>query len=231
MKEKIIVALDTSDIEEAIGTIKKLRGHIDAFKIGQALTLANGLSAIARLQDAGAKRIFLDLKFHDIPNSVALGVKTAAQYGVWMLTIHTSGGRAMMEAAANAAQSSNHPPLVVGVTVLTSINEETLRNELGVERPLKTQVIELAKLAQESGLDGVVASPHEASSIRQMVGSQFVIVTPGIRPAGGTTHDQQRIATAHEAIANGASYLVVGRAITESEDPIAALNILVGNGQ
>jgi orotidine-5'-phosphate decarboxylase len=224
----IIAAIDTPDLAVAKETIAKLREHVFAFKIGHALVLSEGLSVIDTLQGVGAQRIFLDLKFHDIPNSVALGVYEAARRGVWMMTVHASGGPAMLAAAVEAVRDASPeiPPCLVGVTVLTSVDGDTLSGQLGVSRSLQEQVKALAKLAIDAELDGVVCSGHDVAMLRAELGHEPILVTPGIRPFGGTVHDQKRVATAAEALAAGANYLVVGRALTTADDPAMALSAL-----
>ncbi|MCW5932910.1 MAG: orotidine-5'-phosphate decarboxylase [Fimbriimonadia bacterium] len=209
-----IVALDTPSLHQATEWVQRFAEYGCAFKVGAALILENGLSALIPLQQAGANRIFLDLKFHDIPHAVGLAVKTAADHGIWMMTIHTSGGSAMMIAAREAAQTCSKPPMLMGVTVLTSLNADDL-NALGIPRSPKNHALRLAKLAAENGLDGVIASPHEARAIRQQSGSQFIIVTPGARLPGDATQDQQRSATPQQALQAGASYVVMGRSLTK----------------
>lgn len=222
---KILCALDTGDLDEALDITRRLAPHVGGFKVGHALTLPNGLDVLDRLRDAGAGRIFLDLKFHDIPNSVALAVREAVKHGVWMITLHISGGEAMMQAAAEEARANGeeNAPLLVGVSVLTSLDERSLREQLGVERTIEDHMVRLSKMAMESGLDGVVCSAQEVRAIRQGIGSKGVIVTPGIRLSTGDTHDQRRVGTAAQALADGADYLVVGRALTSSPDIEAAL--------
>jgi orotidine-5'-phosphate decarboxylase len=166
--------------------------------------------------------VFLDLKFHDIPNTVAAACRAAADLGVWMLNVHASGGRRMMEAAREAVDKSMHRPMLIGVTVLTSMDEAELR-EIGVARSPREQVLHLAGLVQQSGLDGVVCSAQEAAELRELFGPGFALVTPGIRPAGTDAGDQSRIMTPARAIRAGADYLVVGRPITQAADPTAAL--------
>lgn len=217
---RVIAALDTSDIGQAREWVSGLREHVFAFKIGHALTLARGLGALEDLRTVGAERVFLDLKFHDIPSVVALAVREAADRGVWMLTMHASGGSQMMAAAAEAGRDG---PILLGVTVLTSLDEAALRGELGVERTVEEQVTELASLAVRSGLHGVVCSVHEAAAVRRRLGDGPVLVTPGISLGAGASPDQRRTATAAEAFAAGASYVVIGRALTTSSDPAAAL--------
>lgn len=216
--DKIICALDTGDLDAALTTVHKLSPSIKRFKIGHSLTLTHSLSVVARLQDAGATHIFLDLKFHDIPNTVAGAVKEASKYGVWMTTIHTTGGSDMMKAASEVSGR----PLLMGVSVLTSLDEESLR-QVGILRSVNDQMVKMSTLAIECGFDGLISSPHEASLLRQHLGDEPLIVTPGIRLDGGNLHDQKRVATPQQAIADGASYLVVGRALSEAEDLDAVL--------
>lgn len=221
-KDRILVALDYDNAEDALALAQKLGDRVGGVKVGLELVNAAGFDIFARLTDAGIARIFYDAKFHDIPNTVAGAVRAAAQRGVWMVNVHTSGGKAMLEAAREAAQTGAQPPLLIGVTVLTSIDQLALSAELRVGGPVAKQVVHLAQLAQSSGLDGVVASPLEVSAIRSACGPEFVTVIPGIRPAGVGTQDQKRVATPASAIAAGAHYLVVGRAITAAPDPATA---------
>ena len=172
-------------------------------------------------------RIFYDAKFHDIPNTVAGAVRAASRYRPWMLNIHASGGRAMMEAAVEAAHQSEEPPLVIAVTVLTSLDQSVLSDELGVTRLLSDHVVALAKAAQQAGCDGVVASPREIASIKAACGRDFLVVTPGVRPAGSAIGDQKRVTTPCEAVTAGANYIVIGRPITAAPDPAAALRAVL----
>lgn len=222
---KIICALDTSDLQEAIRITKRLAGYVGAFKIGHALTLSHGLDVIPQLQDAGAHRIFLDLKFHDIPNSVGLAVRQAAKSGVWMLTLHTSGGPAMMTAAfeESRAYGDENAPNLMGVSVLTSLDQHTLTDHLGIQRTVEEHMIHMSVLAMECGLDGVICSPHEVKAVRTAIKSHGIIVSPGIRSSTHDTHDQVRVGTATQTLADGADYLVIGRALTHTEDPESAL--------
>jgi orotidine-5'-phosphate decarboxylase len=167
-------------------------------------------------------KVFLDLKFHDIPNTVARACKAAAELGVWMLNVHTQGGLAMLAAAREAIANSANPPLLIGVTLLTSLHDEDLPH-LGLHGSVAENVVRLAQLARHSGLDGVVCSPHEIEILRRETNPDFVLVTPGIRPVGAPLHDQQRIMTPLEAVRLGSTYLVIGRPITEALDPLRAL--------
>ena len=197
------------------------------FKVGMQLFMAEGPSLVKEIIEKGGK-VFLDLKFHDIPNTVKSAAVEAARLGVSMMTIHTAGGTAMMQAVAKelAGKFGAAKPIVVGVTVLTSLDEKAL-GEVGIASGMDAQVLRMAKLAETSGLDGVVCSPREIQMIRGAVGRGFKIVTPGIRLAGQSADDQQRTATAKEAIASGADYIVVGRAVTNAPNPREALEALI----
>jgi orotidine-5'-phosphate decarboxylase len=226
--DQLLVALDVESGARALELADQLRGAVGGFKIGKRLFTLEGPSIVRALVERG-DRVFLDLKFHDIPNTVAAAVSAAAGLGVWMLNVHACGGRQMMEAARDAAHDTaardgTRAPLVIAVTVLTSMNDAALA-DVGVSRPLMDQVIGLARLAQQSGLDGVVASPQETRVIREACGSNFAIVTPGIRGGGAAISgkdDQQRTMSAGEAVAAGANYIVVGRPIVGAADPRAA---------
>jgi orotidine-5'-phosphate decarboxylase len=218
----ILVALDVETREAALGLANTLRGAVGGFKIGSRLFTAEGPSIVHALTGQG-DRVFLDLKFHDIPNTVATAVEAACALGVWMVNVHAAGGMAMMQAARQAAHESAAkrgiaPPLVIAVTVLTSMNQAMLK-ETGIVIDVMDQVLRLAELTREAGLDGVVASPRETAAIRKRCGGDFAIVTPGIRDAVAAKDDQQRTMTAAEAIAAGSSYLVVGRPIIAAADP------------
>ncbi len=215
-EERLIVALDVETVDQAERVVQQMAPlGIRHFKVGLNLFTLAGPAAVERVHRAGGK-VFLDLKFHDIPNTVANAVRAAAQLKVWMANVHIQGGSAMMRSALVAAQGNGL--LLIGVTVLTSMADKDLE-EVGVRNPLQTQALALAKLAAAAGLNGVVASAQEAAAIRGACGDKFLIVTPGIRPKGKEAHDQQRIAGPLEAIRAGADYLVVGRPILEAPDP------------
>lgn len=230
--DKLLVALDVDTGRRARELASALEGVAGGFKVGSRLFTLEGPELVRALGARGA-RVFLDLKFHDIPNTVAQAVDAAVQTGAWMINVHASGGIPMMQAAARAGREAAQrlrraPPLLIGVTVLTSMDEAVLR-ETGVERSLMNQVVALAKMAQAAGLDGVVASPQETASIREACGDQFIIVTPGIRgaSAGAERHDQMRTMGPAEAVRAGASYIVVGRPIIAAPDPRAAADAIL----
>jgi orotidine-5'-phosphate decarboxylase len=231
--DQLLIALDVPGAAEAVDMATSLRGVTGGFKIGSRLFTAEGPDVVRRVTGLG-ERIFLDLKFHDIPNTVATAVAAATALGVWMVSVHASGGTRMMEAARDAARDTAArlgltPPLVIAVTVLTSTTGESLA-ETGVQANVLDQVLRLADLAERAGLDGVVASPQETARIRQRCGPGFAIVTPGIRGGGARTSgkdDQERTMSPGEAIAAGASYLVVGRPIIAAQDPRRAATEIV----
>ena len=227
-KEKFIVALDVSTAKDALEFVNKLRGIAGMFKIGSQLFTAEGPDLVREIVNSGEK-VFLDLKFHDIPNTVAGAAVEATRLGVSIFNIHASGGVEMMQRAADATSTVAQAegiarPIVIAVTVLTSIDESTLV-ESGIPATPREMVQRLAKLAEDAGMDGVVASPNEITLVRETVQKPgFVIVTPGIRPLGEDIHDQSRISTPREAVLHGADYIVVGRTITQAIDPVAMAN-------
>jgi len=227
-RSRLIVALDLPSADAAARMAEKLHGHVGMFKVGFELFSAEG-PVLPRYLAARGEGVFLDLKFHDIPNTVLAAAREAAHLGVRMFNVHASGGIKMMEAArdgAKEAASAGKRPLVLAVTVLTSLTSDDLRR-IGLEGTPEEAVVRLAKLAQTAGLDGVVASAREARAIRRACRPDFVIVTPGIRPASSQAQDQARVSTPADAIGAGADYLVVGRPITGAHDPAAAADIIV----
>ncbi|MCC7101943.1 MAG: orotidine-5'-phosphate decarboxylase [Fimbriimonadaceae bacterium] len=220
IQRKVICALDTSSVPEAVATIRRLAPFVGGFKVGHALTLPHGLGVVETLRDAGAQRIFLDLKFHDIPNSVALAVREATRHGVWMMTLHASGGPAMMTAAVEEARSHSEEcqPILLAVSVLTSLNQHILTDHMGTNRTIVEHMAYLSKLAVDCGMDGVVSSPEEIKDIRRAIG-HAVIVSPGIRRPDQSLNDHSRTGTGPQALADGADYLVIGRGLMESPDP------------
>ncbi|MCS6949733.1 MAG: orotidine-5'-phosphate decarboxylase [bacterium] len=226
-RERILIALDTSDLEQAVGWVRMLSPYVGGFKVGLELVHAAGFGIFDRLHEAGAERLFYDAKLHDIPHTVARAVRAIARMGVWMVNVHASGGRAMMEAAVEAAHSAPKPPLLVAVTVLTSLSSQELREQVGTRRGAVNQVLHLATLAKEAGMDGVVASAQEAGRLRRRLGEGFLIVTPGIRLKGESAGDQRRVATPARALRAGADYLVVGRSVTAHNDPAARAAAIV----
>ncbi len=225
--DKLLVALDVESAARAIELAELLRGVAGGMKVGSRLFTLEGPALVRRLVDSG-HRVFLDLKFHDIPNQVAQAVEAAVHSGAWMINVHASGGAPMMQAALKsgcetAARIGRPAPVLIGVTVLTSMDERTL-HQVGVERPMLDQVLALARLTRDAGLDGVVASPQETAAIRRECGAAFTIVTPGIRGASAAAgkDDQSRTMGPAEAVRAGASYIVVGRPIIAAPDPRAA---------
>lgn len=220
----VIVALDYASAAEAMALAQRLDPARCRVKVGKELFTAAGPALVRDLVQAGFD-VFLDLKYHDIPNTVASACRCAADLGVWMLNVHALGGRAMMRAAREALAAVSRPPLLIGVTVLTSMEAADLR-EVGVDAAPADMVLRLAQLVHDCGLDGVVCSAREAQLLRARLQPPFKLVTPGIRPAGAAGDDQQRVTTPAQAIALGADYLVIGRPITRAADPLAALHAI-----
>jgi orotidine-5'-phosphate decarboxylase len=218
---KIIVALDYAEAKNAIDLVARLEPALCRLKVGKELFTVAGPALVEHLMRRGFE-VFLDLKFHDIPNTTAQACKAASALGVWMINVHALGGRKMMEAAKEAVA---RPPKLIAVTLLTSMAQEDL-NELGVLASPADMVLRLAKLAHASGLDGVVCSAQEAASLRQHFGDEFCLVTPGIRPLDTVANDQARVMTPRAAIDQGANYLVIGRPITRADDPLLMLRNL-----
>jgi orotidine-5'-phosphate decarboxylase len=218
---RIIVPLDVPDAEAALALAARLDAKLCRVKVGKELFVAAGPAVVARLQERGFE-VFLDLKFHDIPNTVAGACRAAARLGVWMMDVHASGGEAMLRAAREAIESVARPPLLIAVTVLTSLSDDDLV-QVGLAGSVLENVERLARLARASGLDGVVCSAQEAPLLRKAAGEDFVLVTPGIRLKTDSNNDQARIVTPPEAVRLGANYLVIGRPITQSPDPAATL--------
>ncbi|MGO2332470.1 MAG: orotidine-5'-phosphate decarboxylase [Pseudoalteromonas nigrifaciens] len=220
--KKILIALDYDDQQAALDFVKQLSPDSCRLKVGKEMFTYFGPAFVKELIDLGFD-VFLDLKFHDIPNTVAKAVTAAAKMGVWMVNVHASGGFEMMSKAKQAlAPFGDKAPLLIAVTVLTSMDETELKR-LGVEKTPQEQVIYLAKLAKEAGLDGVVCSAQEAQQLKAELGAGFKLVTPGIRPVGSDAGDQKRIMTPKQAIDAGSDYLVIGRPITQADNPVAVL--------
>jgi orotidine-5'-phosphate decarboxylase len=226
---KIIVALDYADAASAQALVARLDPALCKLKVGKELFTAAGPAFVESLVKQQYD-VFLDLKFHDIPNTVAKACQAAANLGVWMLNVHASGGLPMMQAAREGLDKAfgSQAPLLIAVTVLTSMDEPTLHS-LGIQRSLSEHVLALASLTQQAGLHGVVCSAQEAAMLKQALGQDFCLVTPGIRPADASQDDQTRIVTPKDAIALGSHYLVIGRPITQAADPIVALNTIIKN--
>lgn len=223
---KVIIALDTPDEQKAIELVKLLKHKVSIFKVGLELFCSNGPGIVKKINELGCK-VFLDLKFHDIPNTVAGAARAALSTGAFMFNVHASGGYEMMKKVRETVDNSglSPKPLAIAVTVLTSLDEKDLK-DINISKSPMEQVKTLAVLTKESGLDGVVASPREITAIREAVGEDFVIVTPGVRPSWAQAGDQKRIMTPAEALDAGASYIVVGRPVTAAPDPAEALDRL-----
>ena len=230
MRERLVVALDVDGLDQAEELVRRLAGEVGMFKIGKQLFTHAGPQAVRLVQELGGE-IFLDLKFHDIPNTVAKASVEATRMGVKMFNVHASGSLEMMRTTVKEVrrvcrQEKRRRPLMLAVTVLTSLNQEDLKR-VGVERKVAAQVVRLALLTKEAGMDGVVASPHEVADIREQCGRRFVIVTPGIRPASGDRGDQKRVMTPADAVRGGVDYIIVGRPVIESKDPVGAAREIV----
>ena len=223
MENKIIIPLDLDQLD-ALNLAKELDPRKCRLKVGSQLFTSSGPKLIKDLKYMGFD-VFLDLKFHDIPNTVYEAIKSAADLGVWMINVHASGGRAMLEASKKAIEGFDKPPLLIAVTVLTSLSEENL-NEIGL-KDLSKQVLTLAELSNECELNGVVCASTDVKAIKNKIGKDFIAVTPGIRPNDSNVNDQTRISTPLEAIKNGSDYLVIGRPITKSNDPRSALERII----
>ncbi|MCK9554494.1 orotidine-5'-phosphate decarboxylase [bacterium] len=225
-KDRIIIALDFDSDTEALSLVGKLKGKINFFKVGSQLFTKCGGAVVEKIASLGAD-VFLDLKFHDIPNTVRGSAVSACSLGVKIFNVHASGGRKMMEEAVKAAKNHKPSPIVLGVTVLTSMSSDDLC-ETGVERKVEDQVLRLANLAKESGLDGVVSSAKEIEMIKKECGRDFIVLTPGIRPVWASADDQKRIVTPEIAFNKGADYIVIGRAVTSAPDPVEAADKILG---
>ncbi len=227
MEERIIIALDFKELKDLKGLIEKLNGQVVYVKVGMELFYSNGREVVEWLKQRQLK-IFLDLKLHDIPNTVYGGIRGLLPLGIDMINIHASGGSEMMKAALRAVEEfEGDRPLLIGVTQLTSISQETMNKEQGVVGSISDQVINLATLAKDVGLDGVVCSALEAKVLREKLGEKFCLVTPGVRSSSANSHDQSRVATPGQAFADGAHYIVVGREVTQANDPLAAFENIV----
>jgi orotidine-5'-phosphate decarboxylase len=227
---KIIVALDFPQASAALDFAQRVEPSLCRLKVGKELFTAAGPKLVEQLQQRGFD-VFLDLKFHDIPNTTAQACKAAAALGVWMVNVHAMGGKRMLEAAREALANLAHRPKLIAVTVLTSMAQEDL-NGIGIKTSPAQMVLLLAEMVHDSGLDGVVCSAQEAPRLRQLCGESFVLVTPGIRPANAAANDQSRIMTPRAALEAGSSYLVIGRPITQAPDPLQALqDILKETGE
>ncbi len=230
-KERLIIALDVDTVGEAEILVSRLQDRVGVFKVGMQLFNSEGPEVVRRIQSLGGK-VFLDLKLHDIPNTVGQAAAVLTRLGVFMYNVHTAGGSEMMKKAVESSvrevgDRGAPMPFVIGVTVLTSINQAILEKEIGISGGIEEQVVKWALLAKGSGLSGVVASPREIRALREACGPDFIIVTPGVRPAWAAVNDQKRVMTPKEAVEAGASYLVVGRPITGAADPVEAAKRIV----
>jgi len=225
--DRLVLALDVDDEREALELVSELKGSVGVFKVGHQLFTAYGPDIVRKIIGMGGK-VFLDLKYHDIPNTVAKAAAEAVKLGVSIFNVHALGGLEMMRAAAESAKETaekrNLPlPAVLAVTVLTSMDQKSLRRELKIVRSLSREVVHLARLAQRAGMHGVVASPHEIRLLRRAIRGEFVILTPGVRPEWAAADDQKRVMTPGEAVTAGADYIVVGRPVLKAEDRTAAV--------
>ncbi len=225
MNSPFIIALDCADEKSAVAIARQLDPSLCRLKVGKELYTHVGPKVVESLQTMGFE-IFLDLKFHDIPNTVKKACHAAAELGVWMVNVHASGGRRMMEAAMEGVMTASHRPLLTAVTVLTSMTQEDLE-EVGLGVEPEAQVLKLAALAERSGLDGIVCSAQEATVLRAILDPDFLLVTPGIRPEGAVADDQRRIVTPADAMRNGSNYLVVGRPVTQTDEPLSILRRMI----
>lgn len=219
------MALDYADAKSALNLVDQLDPFLCKLKVGKELFTAAGPQLVEQLVAKNFK-VFLDLKFHDIPNTVAKACEAASNLGVWMLNVHASGGSAMMQAALEGVSKSTHNPFLIAVTVLTSMNQASL-SEIGIDSSVENQVLKLAKLTQQAGLHGVVSSAMEVTLLKKHLKDDFLLVTPGIRPANVNQDDQSRVVTPQDALNSGASYLVIGRPITQAPDPLKALEVIL----
>ena len=223
-KSKIIVALDYPDAQSAMQLVEQLVPDLCRLKVGKELFTRAGPPLVETLAARGFD-VFLDLKFHDIPNTVASACQAAAELGVWMLNVHALGGERMLQAAKEGVSRTGHAPLLIAVTILTSMDETDLAS-VGLSGSPQDNVLRLASLAQQSGLDGVVCSSRETAVLREQLGAGFSLITPGIRPAGSQADDQRRVMTPVDAIKNGSDYLVIGRPVTRADDPVGVLRTI-----
>lgn len=230
--DKIFVAIDVDSSSKALSLVTTLKGHVGVFKVGLELIYSEGTQLIETMKEAGADRIFFDAKLHDIPNTVAGAMRAITRLGIWCVTLHVSGGSAMLQAAREAAEIEADKygvkrPLLMGVTTLTSISSHMMQRELQIDVPLEEHVVHLACMARQNGCDGVIASPQEIHALREALPDpNFLIVTPGVRPVGSSVADQARVLTPAEAIRAGASGLVIGRPIVQAANPCEAADAI-----
>ena len=222
---KVIVALDYADAASALNLVNQLDPALCKLKVGKELFTAAGPQLVEKLI-AKNFSVFLDLKFHDIPNTVKNACEAASNLGVWMINVHASGGSAMMQAALEGVNKSKHQPYLIAVTVLTSMNQASL-NEIGIETSVENHVLKLSKLTENAGLHGVVCSALETQLLKKYLADDFLLITPGIRPASANMDDQSRVLTPSQALQMGASYLVIGRPITQADNPLKALEAII----